>query len=249
MVRIRDEEATLYESVQSLRELTIPHEILLILHLCKDRSAEIAEQLRSENPRVKVYTYDQPISRAGYETLATPANSKHSLPSYNIWCFGRATFPWVFKWDADFIASPALLAFLNGRNWISENIGFRINAVNSTSKNGEVYLTSGQIGYAKCLFWEVPICAYGREERIVDEAVVIQHKSDLVDLKSYWLERPWYEMEDSGEARLVAERVRRLVAEFGEEPKGMARASNPECDRIFIRLCQSPSYKSEYSSW
>jgi glycosyltransferase involved in cell wall biosynthesis len=249
MVRVRNEEATLYESINSLKGLTIPHEIIIILHLCTDRSAEIAEQLRQENTHVKLYSYGTKISRAGYETLATPAHSSHSLPTYYNWCLEKTRNPWLFKWDGDFIASPGLILYLNDRTWAKANARIRINAVNSTSKNGEFYLTSGLYGYVKNLFWEVPTYPEEQEIReISDDTVVIHHKSELSELKSYWLDQPWYETEESEEARLVSERMRRLRAEIGDAPKGMARASNAECDPIFRKLMRS-EHRNEYCSW
>ena len=52
-------------------------------------------------------------------------------------------------------------------------------------------------------------------------------------MKAYWAEAPWFEREDSDEAREVRARGARLVETFGPEPRGAARASNPECDPLF----------------
>jgi glycosyltransferase involved in cell wall biosynthesis len=82
IIRARNEEATLEESIRSLLEVTVPKEIIVILHLCTDSSQAIATRLASENSCIRVYTYDVEISRAGYETLATDTNSPHSLMTY-----------------------------------------------------------------------------------------------------------------------------------------------------------------------
>ena len=52
-------------------------------------------------------------------------------------------------------------------------------------------------------------------------------------LALYAFDAPWFEREDSDEAREVRARVARLVETFGPEPRGAARASNPECDPLF----------------
>ena len=249
MVRVRNEENTLYESIQSLRQLTIPHEIVIILHLCTDRSPAIAEQLRLENPNVKVCRYDKPVSKAGYETLATAASSQYSLPTYYNWCMQQTQLPFVFKWDGDFVASSALLTYLNNTKWTVSNQGIKLQAVNSSYKNNEVYLFPRTTLFVKFLFWEVQKFPSGFKFLQLDSSVVILHQSELSSLKSYWLEKPWFETEDSEEARSVLERVNRLIKEYGPEPVGMARASNPECDLLNRRIWNSQQYKDEYSKW
>ena len=74
----------------------------------------------------------------------------------------------------------------------------------------------------------------------------IEHVSKLSNIKGYWkTAKPWFETEISEEAARVKERYDRLVAEFGPEPEGMARASNPECDSPFLRIkAAAPGYVS-----
>jgi len=247
LARIRDEEATLYESINSLKELTIPHEIIIVLHLCTDRSAEIAEQLRAENPNIRVYTYGEKLSRAGYENMATPKNSKHSFVEYSNWCFRKATLPWVFKWDGDFIATPELITYLNANTWTNTNKRIRIAAVNSTHRNAECYLVSGQFGYGKHLFWEVPVFSAG-ETITVDDTITIYHKSELTEIKKYWTEAPWYETETSKEASLVSQRIRQLETEFGKEPAGAARGSNEVGNKLHHMVLISANRKM-YDTW
>jgi hypothetical protein len=73
------------------------------------------------------------------------------------------------------------------------------------------------------------------------------HLSELSDLKPYWKEPAWFFTDESPEALQVKERYDKLVDEFGPEPVGMARASNPECDRVFSQIvsarnCAGPEY-------
>jgi cellulose synthase/poly-beta-1,6-N-acetylglucosamine synthase-like glycosyltransferase len=113
MVRARDEEQTLEACVRSLLPLRIPMEIVVVLHRCTDGSAGIVEGLAREDERIRVYEYHEELSRAGYETLATSAGSRHSIVAYDNWCFAKTRLPWVFKWDADFVCTDELRAFLD----------------------------------------------------------------------------------------------------------------------------------------
>lgn len=247
MVRIRNEEKTLENSVLSLFSLTIPHEINLILHCCTDRSHEIANNLAKVNNNIKIYTYDKEISRAGYENLATDVNSEHSFVKYSNYCYSKSTYAWTFRWDADFIAPHNLIQLLNTSKWNEQNSLFKIHAINSTSKNCEAYLTSCIVGYTKYAFWEVALYNPNYTKHTIDEHIHIIHNSELSEIKSYWKDLPWYETEDSDEAREVKKRIELLTQEFGKEPEGMARASNPDCDQKYLNIINNnPSYVNIY---
>ena len=247
IVRIRNEESTLEKSIRSLFSLTIPYEIILILHRCTDKSLEISKQLASENQNIRYITYDHEISRAGYENLATDVTSKHSLATYYNYCFSQGTMVWKFKWDADFIATSKLIDRLNSSEWKEDNTVYYIMAKNS-SQNWEGYLLDCLQSFTKFIFWEVASYknTYTKREFKSDE--YIEHNSELSTMKSYWNDIPWYKTEDSDEARQVADRIEKLNAEFGVEPIGMARASNPICDTSYLRIKQTcPSYVNLYS--
>jgi hypothetical protein len=243
MLRIHNEEGTLEQSVRSLTEhLTIPYEIVMILHRCTDRSAEIATRLAEEFATIRIYTYTVQISRAGYETLATDASSSHSLPTYYNWCRTLCSMKWIFKWDADFVASPGLVGFLNNREWLasSQPECIRMTAVNADMKNSEIYLSSCFLAYHKFWYWEIPMYMRGFKETIAPVDAEIHHLSLLANMKPYWRSPPWFATEDSEEARQVRERYERLVADYGPEPIGMARASDPACNSPFWAMKRKP---------
>jgi hypothetical protein len=245
LVRIRDEEHVLERSIRSLFTLTIPYEIVLVLHLCTDKSSEIAQRLAEENPAIKIYTYDIEVSRAGYETLATDVNSPHSFVTYYNWCLAKTSYSWIFKWDADFLATPPLLNFLNTNTWTKQKIAYRISCRNADSNNVELYLMGSLKECAKYWFWEVPYFEESTQYINIDHSINIEHVSSLAVLKKYWNNLPWFETEQSEEAVIVKNRIDRLTQEYGIEPKGLARASNPECDRIMIALYnRRPDYVS-----
>jgi glycosyltransferase involved in cell wall biosynthesis len=245
VIRVRNEEATLETCIRSLFALTIPHEIVVILHLCTDRSKEIVEQLQQENKRIRICEFDFEVSKPGYETLATDVDSAHSFVKYSTWCVQQAKLPWIFRWDADFVASHGLLQFLNGREWPRKFGQYYLEARNSVHNNRELYLICGLCNYSKYLFWEVPyyVSYIGSSPSSVPDDAYIEHASELSNVKQFWKRIPWYETEDSDEARAVKERILRLTAEFGEEPQAMARAGYKACDSLeHAILAARPDY-------
>jgi glycosyltransferase involved in cell wall biosynthesis len=240
MLRVRNEEKTLRAAMTCLLEnLTIPFEIVVVLHLCTDKSEDIVKELQEQygSEKIKIHYYKYELSKCGYETLSTDASSMHSVVTYYNWCLKKLQYKWSFKWDGDFIASEPLLNFLNSESWMClSNIRFEMRAENSTHRNREVYLSDCLTQYIKCIFWEVAIYQCGSQVIPLPDEVRIIHDSELSDVKPYWRRIPWYDQEDSEEAREVKSKYMRLVEDFGEEPVAMARASNPECDEIFINI-------------
>ena len=247
IVRIRNEEATLARSVRSLISLTIPHEIVLVLHRCTDRSPEIAATLVKENPHVRIVTYDHGVSRAGYETLVTDAKSDHSFIQYSNWCAEQSQYPWMFRWDADFVMTRPLLDYINLQEWTPKNMRIGLTAKNKTHENQEYYLHQSSVRNTKHIFWEAAGFPGDVTCLRLENKFHVIHLSELSDIKPYWKEPPWFDTDESPEAREVKERYRKLVDEFGHEPPGMARASNPECTNMFSKIthannCAGPSY-------
>lgn len=118
-------------------------------------------------------------------------------------------------------------------------------ARNSIHNNREMYLICGISKYSKYLFWEMPyyILYIGSSPSSVPDDVYIQHMSELIEVKQFWKRIPWYETEDSDEARTVKDRIMRLTADFGEEPHAMARAGYKACDSVqHAILSASPDY-------
>jgi hypothetical protein len=248
LCRIRDEERTIEQSLQSIYNLNFPHEIVCILHRCSDRSEEIVRRISETKKNIKIYHYDDEISRPGYETLATDANSKHSYVEYMNWCLSKCSLPWVFKWDADFIASPTLFDFLNTETWSPKNITYRIAAKNTTHSNWETYLICNSLPFKKHVFWEVRLYPRSNELITLPEDVCIIHDSELTDVKTYWNNKPWYDIEETEEAYTVKERIQKLENEFGKEPLAMARASNPVCNKIYRQVIKNnPVYVNLYN--
>ena len=224
LVKVHNEEATLYESVMSLAGILVSYEILIFLNACTDASAQIARSLENANPRVKVFEYNVTLSRPGYETLATDDNSTHRISRYYNWCLSHAKYKWIAKWDADFEMTDGLRDYLNTMD-LRRDVILRLGA---RSRDGAVemnnYFSSCLHGYKKDLFTEMAGFAPRCPTEVLDHH--IDHLSSLSNVKSYWHRPGWFTRELSEEAGKVAWRVKRLTEEFGQEPVGNVRSEN-----------------------
>jgi len=236
IVRVHNEEATLEQSINSITQLIIPYEVVIILNNCTDSSENIAVKLQKDNSNIKIYNYNEKLSKAGYETLCTDVDSKHSLSHYLNWCLSKCSGSWVFKWDADFIMSNELANYLNNELINLSNCRIKISATNTTTKNIEFYLSDNLLNYTKYYFWEVPVYKFGCKSIELPHEIHIVHNSELTDIKPYWKTKPWFLEENSEEAKTVTTRFNQLIKDFGIEPCGLARASNPICDNFFFKI-------------
>lgn len=238
IVRIRNEEQVLERCLQSLQRLRIPHEIIVILHLCTDRSREIAEHMGI----TRIHEYSFPVSRPGYETLITPALSRFSFITYTNWCFAKARHLWCFKWDADHIASPDLIDYLNSRKWDDPTpTRIRVPALTPGAEvSAEPRLFNAGIFYAKYVFWEINRALF--EPNVCEELCPahIEHASPLDDasMKNFWRAPAWFENNNLPEAVKLRGRMKIVTDMFGPEPTGMARYRNPACDALYLAVMQ-----------
>ena len=251
LVRVHNEEQTLNDSVRSLFALTMLYEIILILHRCTDGSAAIAAQLAATNRPIRILTSNTTLASPGYETLVTDANSSHSIAAFNTWILQHRRYRWTARWDADFVATPALINYLNSvpaDTWARSNEIIPLHAVSSTHTEAHDYFSSCLSHYLKHVFNEVPAFAidptsHNRHTPPID--AVIEHRSTLTTLKPYWYDPPWFAQEDTPEATQAADRYRHLVADFGPEPRGLGRSGCPDLLDLGHRiLAAAPDYVS-----
>jgi hypothetical protein len=235
IMRIRNEEAYLQACLDSLKPLTVPHEIVAILHKCTDRSKQIIQEAQLAGQPIRIFETHQNLSRAGYETLATPASSPESLVHFYTWCFSKAIYRWTFKWDADFIASKELLEFLTKGLVLDEikPITYVIPCkMTDTIINREKYLHNCLVGFTKHVFWEVPSFTEGVETRAITPLI---HTIPPSILKPYWLEPPWF----TGTGSPVEENYKKIIYYCGTEPFGSARASSALCDFTWAQVMKN----------
>lgn len=244
VMRVHNEEETLLESVTSLFAISVPIEIVVVLHRCTDDSKAIANACKRAMParhKMQIVEREQPISRAGLETFVTPVESPHSLMSYYKYAFGLASSEWKFKWDGDFVATPGFVRWIEGQDWSAKHacvLNFPHRLADSTDiKNREPYAHNCLKSFVKLDFWEVPLFPVDfAMEDVPDEAAFI-HKSSLAEVKPYWREKPWFDGEGSAEAARLRAAYNHAVTLVGPEPVGCARSCNPEADD-YLRRCR-----------
>lgn len=237
IIRVKNEEDFLGESLRSISGLNIPHDIHVILNMCTDRSREIAESLQAEGMPIHIHTYDYQISRAGYELLVTDRDSNHSMTEYTRWCLSKATFPWLFRWDADLLMTDPLRELLNTNSWTKpeQHSRYYLEARNSDSNSGEHHLFSVPYSVGKFIFWET-VNSVGDAVDLDTKGAHMMHLSNLKVKKSYWLEEPWFMNDSSEEAGIIRNRFEFLNNICGPEAPGSARRANPENDQYYFRV-------------
>jgi len=244
IVRVRNEESLLEGALLSLKGLTIPHDIVVVCHLCTDGSRAVAERAAQAGQPIRIFEYAVPVSRAGYETLVTPADHAASSITYCNWCYEKARYKWKFKWDADFFASPELLHFLNTSLDLYEAlpVEYGIGVIlTPTITNTEVYLTNCFHTFTKHIFWEVMHMPSTPTRKVIDATIM---SIPPTVLKDYWRAAPWFLNDettvivdiDAESLSLIRQRFAALNAVCGPEPVGLARASNPEFDPVWQTL-------------
>ena len=232
IIRVRNEEEYLKKSLESLRGLTIPHECVIVLHNCTDRSKEIVIDAIGKGQPIRMFETDQDLSKAGYETLITPASYPQSLPSFYNVCFSKGRYKWSFKWDADMTASPELIEFLNTKLVLDEPRPVKYNIpcqMTETIINCESYLFNCLTGYSKYIFWEVPNFAEGCEQRTIEPRI---HTIPPTVLKEYWVKSPWFVNKDP----VLEKKYAHLLMICGLETPGASRAQCKDCDVLFFRV-------------
>lgn len=238
ILRARNEEAYLAQSLLSLLPLTIPHEIIIILHKCTDMSKGIAIAAQAHGQPIKIYQTNQDLSKAGYESLVTPASYDESLASFYNACFSMGAHIWLFKWDADFVASPELINFFNHELDIGNTTPTRYLIpcqMTETVTNKETYLFNCLVFYQKYIFWETPAFSGNSEIREISAKIyTIPHTI----LKDYWKEPPWF----IGKDRMLEEKYKIVISICGEEPVGASRAQCDDCETPYFRVLQAKEY-------
>ncbi len=228
ILRVRNEEAYLRENLASLKGITVPHEIIIVLHMCTDSSEDIANEALASGQPIRIFKHDVPVSRAGYETLVTPHDHPNSFVTFLKYACSKRRYTWLFRWDGDFSASTELVAYLNTELPLHDTEPCRvvIPCKLGDISNEESYLTNAYCGAGKYCFWEVMLYPPATKQVRIPHPI---HSIPIQVLKTYWRLPPWF----IGVDKELEDKYAVLVQAFGPEPHGLARASNPECDAIF----------------
>ena len=245
IIRARNEEAHLPKALDSLKGLAVPYEIILILHKCTDKSKEIAKQRIAEGMPIQIHEWDHPISRAGFENLATPGKHPYSLQSFYNKAFALSNMVWIFKWDADFEATPELIQFMNYKldiENLNEHIRYKIPCMLGDKINYEYYLSNCLLLHNKNTFWESPIWHADTKSYILSETII---SLPVNTIKSYWDEPPWF-LEGPLYDAEITKKWMFLNLIFGQEIKAGARASSAEMTNIEYQIYIQEDYLSTH---
>lgn len=223
VLRARNEEKYIGDALQSLACLTIPFEIIVILHLCDDRTYDIVEKFHKFMP-IHIHQSKQALSRPGFETLVTPEEDPHSLASFYNDCFKKANYKWMFKWDADFRSSEKLIDFLHDDldlECMKPTVYNLPCHLDPKTVNTEPYLFNCLVKYKKHVFWELPV--FPKEAAIKTLPCPILSIPPNV-IKSYWKQEPWF---CQGQDATLEQKWKLLIQIVGmSEPMAAARASS-----------------------
>jgi glycosyltransferase involved in cell wall biosynthesis len=230
IIRARNEEQTLPMALDTLKSIKVPYEIVLILHKCTDGSKRVAEQRIQDGMPIRIIEDTRHLSRAGYETLVTPASHTASIVHFYQCCFSNAQYTWIFKWDADFQATPELIEFLNYRLDLQseKKIHYRIPCLLGTHVNAEIYLSNSLLTFSKHMFWETQVWDYSSEEYSIQATI---QSLPVNTVKPYWDEPPWF---INGVDPTIEKKWMILNYAFGPEGRAAARASSKELDESLI---------------
>lgn len=239
MARVRNEERTLKESLESLwllQEFGVHVSVVIVLHLCTDASAAIAEDFKtacqSKNISVDIHEYMRPVSRAGIETFVTDERSPHSFVTYSNACLENVRDKWMFKWDADFIMTASVAKAISEE--LSKDMSARCINICSVFRDGsqaatEAFMSNCTLEYKKNCFWEVPF--FPHECTFVtwpQDCFFIHNDERTSPAKDYWAETAWYFHSDCEEAAILRKRHTTVMNDFIKKPidQDIARACN-----------------------
>jgi len=115
IIRAKNEEKFLEASVRSIIDNV--EEVVIIDNNSTDRTPEIIANLVKEYPqKVRAYKYKYNLAHTLAKPLELFALNPHSpyLQSTHCnWCLQKTTYPYVMRWDADMIATPAFIEVLS----------------------------------------------------------------------------------------------------------------------------------------
>lgn len=238
IIRARNEADALFRNFIGLREIKVPHEIVLILHRCTDVSKDVAAAWQKQGLPIRVIEDNTPISRAGYETLITPADHPNSLPAYYQRSFAHAEYNWLVKWDADFVPTTWFIGFVNQLLVLDERrpTSYRLTcALGDNAHCDEEYLFNTCLGFGKYFLWEQ--CQQQTPRRALRIEATSMFSGSPLLIKEYWQETPWFLQADLRDEEL-AEKYNTLISLAGIEPDGFARSNNPAFHALWPKIIE-----------
>jgi glycosyltransferase involved in cell wall biosynthesis len=255
MVRCRNEERTLERALTTLECLLkfgVRYEIVVILHVCTDRSQEIAVKYALNSPvPMRIMTYDLEVSRAGVENYVTDATHERSFVFYSNLCLKQTRAPFVFKWDADFemndLLAKEIAALIKADTGRPLAVTVPLICNDGVTESGEPYLVSGHLGYIKQVFWEVPVFM-SDVKHVALKNRFLHNDAPSADSKQYWKTKPWFADEFTGDGNVFRRRYN-IVKTFHAGNDDMARSCALNYDRSLVLRLRDISMEQLDALW
>lgn len=242
ILRANNEENTIGMALESLKQLTIPYEVNVVLNSCTDDTETEVKHKMKSGQNINLFYYPFQLGKTGLENQCTPANSVHSTVWLLNWMLLKGKYEFTFRWDADFIMTSTLAKELEQ---IKNNIAvYNISAIfpNNGHKNTEPYLWSNYLypRYARYSLWHM---AYFQlpSPKVYNLQGTIIHDSPLTQIKDYWNKPPWWDSEDRPETEEMVKKSREKYLKLTSlvpECTTRGRASCPETEKLVAALYQ-----------
>jgi hypothetical protein len=202
-IRAHNEENTIAESIQSLHEhlqpRNVPYDIVVIANAITDFTVEKARDALREDDKIVHYTIQ--VAKPGLENAVTPPNSAHSFVWFTQFALQQCKrYSHAFRWDADFLMTPALAdalqrEFASPYNVPNDFYSIRAWHRESGKSQREYYLIAvrTRLRYVLSRMWEtwwIPCKRPHKATLAGDEC--IEHVSNLIVAKSYQTMTPWW---------------------------------------------------------
>ena len=226
LIRSRSEERPLDMAIYSLRTVTVPHETVLIIN-----GSEI--DVPPEWP-VRYFNYSPNLGRPGVENLLTPFDSIHSLAWFYNWCLSKTRFSYIFKYDADMVASRVLIdqlpSVLSGPPAVYD---IKLAYADTLMVNEEAYLFPKEPGpyYESYYFWEIMKMRRPCSLRRLSGSIL--HDTTLSSPKEYSRSPAWWHGTEQGEE--LERKCQEIAGKIGMR---FARASDPETGAAFNKYME-----------
>lgn len=246
VIRARNEDRILFDNLMALRGIQVPHEIIVVLHRCRDDSKEVAKTWQKQGLPIQIFEDETVVSRAGYETLVTPASHPNSFSAFSARCFSHAKYNWLVRWDADFVATDYFIEFVNTTLDIADTQpkSYALQcALGDDAVCHEEYMFNTYLGFTKYFCWEA--CQQAEPHEVIWMDKTCMQSVSPVPVKPYWREPPWFLCDDTRD-EMLAEKYAILVSAVGPEPPGFARSNNPEFLAHWDKLAQQINDLAQY---
>ncbi len=232
LLRAKNEQNTIGMALDSLQQLDVPYEVNVVLNQCEDETEEIVSERIKDRSNINLFQYPFQLGKTGLENVCTPVTSVHSTIWLLNWMLIKGQYEYTFRWDADFIMTSSLAKEL--KELIKNHDIVNISAIFSDSgkANTEPYLWRNDLipRYSRYSLWH--IARFGKKTSNVGTAKSkIIHDSPLEQKKSYWSQKPWWELASLNENVELAKKAKNKFESLKQKIKITDTTARASCSQ------------------